>query len=286
MSQPVSDSTAAEAVAIFDQGREAFKEGNYAHALELCDQALRSLPEDPTLHELRAVTLFALKRYDDAAATLYAVLSAGPGWNWATLISVYSNPESFTDQLRELERYCRDQPDSAAARFVLGYMYLTEGHTDAALNQFQRVAALQPKDQVSAQLAARLGQPQRSAAGTDVVETSALNSVTAPPGTGEPSSTPAPGTLDGTWTAQPTEDTTITVAFGDQGRFVWTVKRQGKDERFEGTSSCVGGILTLIRDRSSEALVGMLHWQDENRFAFKVLGSGRAETGLSFTRTR
>jgi tetratricopeptide (TPR) repeat protein len=283
MSQPVSESTVAEAEAVFDHGRDAFKSGDYAQALALCDQALLVLPDDPALHEFRAVTLFALKRYDEAAATLYAVLSAGPGWDWPTLIGLYGNPESFTQHLRELELYCTEQPDSAAGRFVLAYLYLTEGQNDAALRQFQRVAALQPKDRVSAQLAAQLGPPQQSAAGTDFVQTSAPVPVTTLPGTEEP--TASPGALDGTWTAQPNDDTSITVAFGDRGRFVWTVTRHGKEEQFEGSSSCAGGILTLTRDQSSEALVGKLQWQDENRFAFKALGSGPDDSGLSFTRT-
>ena len=44
--------------------------------------------------------LFALKRYDEAAAALYAVLSVGPGWDWTTLISLYADPETYTQQLR------------------------------------------------------------------------------------------------------------------------------------------------------------------------------------------
>ncbi len=43
------------------------------------------MPNDAALHEFRALVLFALQRYDDAAAALYAVLTAGPGWDWATL---------------------------------------------------------------------------------------------------------------------------------------------------------------------------------------------------------
>jgi hypothetical protein len=36
------------------------------------------LPSDATLHEFRGLTLFAQGNYKDAAATLYAVLAAGP----------------------------------------------------------------------------------------------------------------------------------------------------------------------------------------------------------------
>ena len=62
----------------FDTARDAFKAGDYARALELTDQAIRQMPNDAALHELRGVVLFALHRYEDAAAPLYAVLSVGP----------------------------------------------------------------------------------------------------------------------------------------------------------------------------------------------------------------
>jgi Flp pilus assembly protein TadD len=50
--------------------------GDFARALRLTDLALRPHPNDPVLHEFRALCLFALGRYDKAAAALYAVLTA------------------------------------------------------------------------------------------------------------------------------------------------------------------------------------------------------------------
>ncbi len=92
-------------MALFDAGRQSFHNGDYAGALQQTDQALAKLPNDTTLHEFRALCLFALGRYDEAAATLYAVLSVGPGWDWTTLISLYPNVDAYTTQLRALEDY-------------------------------------------------------------------------------------------------------------------------------------------------------------------------------------
>ena len=36
---------------VFDSGRETFKNGDYAKALELVDQALKTTPNDAALHE-------------------------------------------------------------------------------------------------------------------------------------------------------------------------------------------------------------------------------------------
>ena len=134
---PPDESVTNQAMSTFDQAREAFKQGDYNTALNLTDQALRQVPNDPTLHEFRALVLFALGRYDEAAAALYAVLSVGPGWDWSTLISLYNNPETYTQQLRALESYVTQNPKSAAGRFVLAYHYLTEGHAEEAAAQLK-----------------------------------------------------------------------------------------------------------------------------------------------------
>ena len=80
------------------------------------------------------------------------------------------------------------------------------------------------------------------------------------------------GKLEGTWTAQPSPDTTITVTFHDKGHFTWKVTRQGKDQQFSGTSSYENGILTLVQDQNNNAMVGNVIWKDENHFTFKVHG--------------
>ncbi len=152
---PPPDQTVTDAaVQTFDGARSAFKAGDYKQALSLTDQALKSMPNDPTLHEFRGLALFAMGQYDQAAIPLYAVLSNGPGWDWTTLISLYPDVEPYTAQVRALEDFVRGHPDSAAAHFVLAYNYMAQGHTDAAVGQFQKVAALQPNDKLSAQLAA------------------------------------------------------------------------------------------------------------------------------------
>ena len=141
---------------IFDKARNAFGLGSYEEALQLANQALEKLPNDPTLHEFRALSLFALKRYEEAAATLYPVLSAGPGWDWTTMVGLYQDSEVYTAQQRELESYCKEHTDSAGGRFVLAYHYMVQGHKEAAGKMFQKVADLRPKDQLSAQLAQAL----------------------------------------------------------------------------------------------------------------------------------
>ena len=99
-SAPPPDPTAADpAIQTFDAARDAFKADNYQEALQKTDESLKTLPNDAAINEFRALCLFALKQYDQAAGTLYAVLSAGPGWDWTTLIGLYPNVDVYTAQL-------------------------------------------------------------------------------------------------------------------------------------------------------------------------------------------
>ena len=76
--------------------------GDYGQALKLVDLALQKTPNDPILHEFRAMCLFAVGRYDEAAVPMYTVLSSGPGWDWTTLASLYSSIDVYSQQLRAL----------------------------------------------------------------------------------------------------------------------------------------------------------------------------------------
>jgi tetratricopeptide (TPR) repeat protein len=283
-STPPEPTVTDAAVADFNSARDAFKAGDYTKALSLVDQAIRVSPNEAALHEFRGVTLFASGRYTDAAAPLYAVLAVGPGWDWDTFISLYPDVSVYTGQLRQLEGYTRTNPNSAAARFVLAYLYLTQGNTAAAVDSLKRVVALQPKDTISAQVIKRLD-PSYS-----------------PPATstrGEPAPAPAPGVpganlkpttatvkegrFEGAWNAQPDTDTAITLTFLENGRFVWKVDEKGKNHVLQGRVTSGNGLLTLAQDQGPP-LVGNVTWSDESHFQFKVPGAAADEAGLSFSK--
>jgi tetratricopeptide (TPR) repeat protein len=158
------DETVAKANKEFDAAREAFKAGDSVKAQTLVEKAIELLPSDATLHEFRALTLFAQGRYKDAAATLYAVLAAGPGWDWKTMRGLYPDEDAYTRQLRALEEYVRKDPNSGEARFVLAYQYLVLGSKDEAVKQLKEVVRVQPQDKLSAALLKALTTPDTAAA--------------------------------------------------------------------------------------------------------------------------
>ena len=268
---PADESVTDPAMALFDAGRASFTQGNYADALQQADNALAKLPNDTTLHEFRALCLFALGRYDEAAATLYAVLSVGPGWDWTTLIGLYPSIDIYTDQLRALESYCGTQRESSTARFVLAYHYLTQGHTDAAVEVLKQVVKLKPNDTLSAQLLRQLDPPKDQPA--------AVTSAPAPTDTTPPTG----ATIDGTWTARPSPDTTIALAVQPGDTFTWQVTRKGQPQQFSGASTYGNGILTLAQEKGP-ALVGRVSWTDPNHMTFRIVGDGPEDPGLSFSK--
>jgi len=259
------------ALRTFDEAREAFKAGDYTGALQKTDETLKAMPNDAAVHEFRALCLFALKQYEQAAGVLYAVLSAGPGWDWTTLIGLYPNVDVYTAQIRALEAYRTAHPDSSAARFVLAYHYLTQGFTDEAVREFKEVARLQPDDALSKQIVASLtgeGQPPADA-----------DAVAAPADAGPEHS------LVGTWKASPDPSTSIELTIQADGGFAWNVTQNGRTQPITGASTYGEGVLTLARAGvEDDAMVGRVVWKDESHFVFQALGGGAGDPGLTFSK--
>ncbi len=161
---PTDDPAVSAANELFDAARKAFKDGDYVRAQQLVEKAIQSLPSDAALHEFRALTLFAQKKYKEEEATLYAVLSAGPGWDRKTMAHLYPDWDTYTSQLRDLETYVKDHPDEGSAHFLLAYHYLVLGSKDKAVAQLKDVVRLVPKDQLSAALLKALTQPDTPSA--------------------------------------------------------------------------------------------------------------------------
>lgn len=141
-----------QAVRHFDEARERFRRGEYANAGALVDEAIRLLPNDPTLHQFRALVLFARGKYQDAAAAAYSVLAVDSGWTRDTLSKLYDDPKQYEAQFRALQRFVETNPRAIDAQFLLGYHYLMLGEFERALQNLEVVRAARPDDRVTANL--------------------------------------------------------------------------------------------------------------------------------------
>lgn len=263
-----------------DLAREAFKSGDYATASSEIDLAIQALPKDAALHEFRALVFFATRDYKQAAGTLYAVLSAGPGWDWTTLSSMYPATSVYTDQLRELETYVKANPSAADARFVLAYHYLTCGYADAARTQYEEVLKLQPTDQLSAQLVKLLGPAPTTADASSQPTPQPPDA--APTTESEPV---APAAIDATkligkWTAKRPNGPTFTLNLTQDSKFTWMFEQGGKKEEFGGKYSVDGAVLVL--ERTDGAQMPGLITLTGNGFNFKLYGGPPDDQGLDF----
>jgi tetratricopeptide (TPR) repeat protein len=281
----------------FDQARAAFRSGDYAAALAGVHQALEKLPNDAVLHEFRALVLFAQGNYKEAAATIHSVLAVGPGWDWDTLRGLYGDVNTYTRQLRALEAYRRANPDSADARFLLAYHYLTTGYPDEAAKQLREVIERQPNDTVASQLLRGLTEDDAPAVPTPPAPADEPGgpSLSAGPGTAEPPVPPAPpsaehatarpvvGSLAGSWNAKRDDGSTFALTLGEDGQFTWKFTGNNQNTDLKGRYSQTNDLLVLEPD-SGGVMVGRVSEPGEKQFRFKMVGGPPSDPGLMFQR--
>ena len=216
----------------FDAARQAFYQGDYKLAMQSTNKALAAMPNDPIIHEFRALVLFAQGNYKDAAAGLYSVLSVGPGWDWTTLSSLYENVDTYTNQLRALEGYLRQHPEANDARFVLSYHYLTLGDKNAAVSQLQVLYQQSPKDVlVIKELLVMTAGPE-AVGGTVAAQTDKPEGPKV-----------AAADLVGNWSAAGDKGSKFSMELGKDGTFLWTFTQKGKPQSVKGVYAVDGNVL-------------------------------------------
>jgi tetratricopeptide (TPR) repeat protein len=258
----------SEGVSKFDQARAAFLEGKYEEALKLTDAAVAQLPHDAVLHEFRSLVLFALKRYGESAAAIHPVLYVGPGWDWKTLSGLYPSTDVYTQQLRDLEAARDKDPKAGDLCFLLGYHYLTCGHTDQALKEFQRVLEQRPSDTVAAALVATLSPPDARPAQATTGET--------------PPAVP-PDSLVGSWNASGKGMSTYSMNLQKDGAFTWGFARGSKKEEVKGVYAMEGNVLAMEPDTGG-VLLAEVSLKEPDTLRFKMIGGAAKDTGLEFRR--
>jgi tetratricopeptide (TPR) repeat protein len=253
----------------FDEARDAFMQGDYATALSKVNQAITKVPNDTSLHEFRSLVLFATGKYKEAAGAIYAVLSAGPGWNWSTLSGLYPSTDVYTQQLRALEAYRKQHPDAADAHFLLAYHYLTCGKTDAAAKELKDVVRINPQDQLASQLLAGVTPPEAGAEPPKPSE---------PPAPGKPVSASA---LAGNWTAKRPDGSSISLNLSKDSKFAWKYTQNMQSHDFDGNFTVADNLLVLNQD-NNPAMVGQVSALDGKSFNFRLAGSPSGDPGLTF----
>jgi tetratricopeptide (TPR) repeat protein len=242
----------------FEVARSAYYGRDFVAALQYADQALVIAPRDTVVHEFRALCLFALGRYREAAATMHSLLATGPGWDWTTLSSLYSSPDLYSAQLRELELAAR-RPNSPDLNFLLAYHYLTVDQSDAALRALQKVVRVERRDIIATQLLEMFDPPP------------GLDRLARPAGSWQPA-IPAVY-LPGTWSAQ-VGSASYTLTLTQANEFLWTLRAPGRSEDIRGVYIVNGNTLVFEPDTGGLLLADLVQPDERTLLAtFPGLGA-------------
>ena len=266
--QQAADGQAEQAL---DAARDAFVRSDYASAMTQVNRAIVLKPNDTVPHEFRGLILFATKRYKEAAATIYAVLSVGPGWDWATLSGFYPDVNLYTAQLRALEQYRNEHLTSPEVRFLLAYQYMSCGHSEAAIVELKEVVRLSPKDQLSAQLLAALTQDKSGAQPAPI----AMPAVPAKP--------VSAASLVGNWTASRRDGSSLAFDVAKDGTYSWRYTAQGKSQTFSGAYTVADNLL-ILKEAGTPKMIGQIILVNDNQFSFKLVGDNSSDPGLTFSK--
>jgi len=269
-----------QALTQFDAGLASFKSGNYQQALTQFEGALKQLPSDPVVHEVRALSLFALGRYPPAAAALNSLLSAAPGMDWTTMSSLYGSVDDYTTQLRNLEAHCKSHPQDASAYFVLAYHYLVTGHQDDAVQALKIVVAQQPKDATAKRMLDSLAPPAQAVAAAPTPTPATPTPATPAPATAAPTTD-----LVGKWLAK-AGTSTIELTITDDSQFTWKAAQQGQQPiELKGSLAATAGTLVLDNPQQG-SMVGSVKSGGADKWQFVLNGSQPGDAGISFERVK
>jgi len=256
----------------FDQARELFYKKDYQAALAATNKALVGLPNDPIIHEFRALVQFALGNYREAAAGLYSVLAVGPGWDWTTMSSLYPDATTYTAQLRKLEEYVTQNPKANDARFVLGYHYLTAGYKDPTITQWQIVYKANPNDQLMKQLLLMVG-------GSEAIGVAPTAEAAQPDAAVK---IPKENVL-GQWVSTD-RGSIYTLVLSQDGNFKWKYAKGNQIQAVSGVFALDGDVLAL-EPETGGTMLAQIKPPKNGSLDFKMLGAPPGDTGLKFTKT-
>jgi tetratricopeptide (TPR) repeat protein len=266
-SSPNQPATNEEGTKSFDAAREAFAAGDYKKSLDEVNKALKAMPNDATVHEFRALVLFAQQDYREAAAADYAVLSAGPGWDWTTMSGLYGDVGDYEKQLRELEAFVGKNPKSADGHFLLAYHYMTAGHADAAADQLKQVKQLLPNDKLAGDLLKLVSPPDAEQP---------------KPAPSEPAVAVAADQLVGSWSARGTADSQFALSLDKEGKFTWKYTRGKTTQSVSGVYAVDKNVLALEPDSGGKMLADVA--LEGGKLKFRMAGGEPSDPALEFAK--
>jgi len=270
---PGDDATATTAetksAEALERSRNAFRSGDYVTAMSSVDESISYMPGDVTLHEYRALVLFSLNRFPEAAGVLNPVLASGPGWGWETMVGFYNSSSTYTNQLRRLEAYVKGKPDAADGHFLLGYHYMVSAHMEEAYKEFALTAELQPADTIARQL--------RDLTASSLPDGGSVEDVPPPP---RPDPVPAEK-LTGTWVCERGDNGKVIFVMTADGNYTWSYMNGDQNSELKGTYGLNDKGLLVLSGEDTQ-MVSEVSLSSDTAMRFVLVGAPDGDPGLEF----
>jgi tetratricopeptide (TPR) repeat protein len=153
---PANPAAPTATVGFADQGEAAFKAGDFNGAIYAWRHAVLDDSKNPVLLMMLSQSLFAAGKFDEAAGATQQAMQQLPKDQWGVVVTnykeLYGSIQSYTDQLRALEKAVADKPNSAGLRFLLGFHYGYLGFPQQAVPQLDKALEFAKEDALSRQL--------------------------------------------------------------------------------------------------------------------------------------
>jgi hypothetical protein len=137
--------------------RDSFRSGDYATAQRLANHAVVESPENAKAHEILSLAFLSQGDYRGAAAAAHAAVASAPVADWPTLYRYYLDRDKYTQHLRDLQRFVKENPDVFEVRFLLGVHYMMLGHRAEAKEELAQYLRRAWEDPVATRLFTELG---------------------------------------------------------------------------------------------------------------------------------
>jgi tetratricopeptide (TPR) repeat protein len=282
--QTASDPREKQGLERFDSALAAFKKGSYAQALLELNAALKLLPNDPVVHEVRSLALFATADYNAAAAGLASLLASAPGMDWTTMSGLYGDIDDYTSQLRKLERYTQQNPQDAASHFVLAYHYLVTDSKDEAVAALKIVVKNQPKDVTAKRMLDALVPPTSPT--TETTATPApVKTARITPAPATPAESDVTTDLVGSWKAE-AGNATIELTITDDSQFTWKATGSGQaPTTLSGNLAGDAESIELITANNG-TMGGTVVSKGPDSWVLLIANAPKTDPGIAFTRVK
>lgn len=119
---------------------KAFAAGNYAKAVRQAKHAVDAVRDNAVLLFVYSQSLFAINRYDKAAAVLSEALTNPDVQQQGVFypLSFYPDEDAWQEQIERLAKAVEARPYKAGLQLLLGYQLLGVGSYDEALETLQK----------------------------------------------------------------------------------------------------------------------------------------------------